>query len=388
MTRALGFWEALRIVARREFLTRFRERSYWVSTGITVAIIAAVTALPSIIGADETTYDVAFIGDGSAAVEQAALDQAKSADITLDVGEYADQAAADSAVEDSDLDAYVLLEGDGGAVVVERDLDPTLGLVVDTAFRASRGDADLDAVPSLELQRLDPHADESYTRGQIAFVASILLYGQLIGYGFWVATGVVEEKSSRVVELLLSAIPSKALLAGKVVGIGLLGLLQLVLVACVGFAVALATGVVEVSAVFLVPVLLVIAFFVLGYTLYACLMAAAAARVTRQEELQNVTTPVTMLAVLSFFATFYVAQNPDATATKILSIVPPVSALTMPVRAARGDATAGELAVAIGLLVAAIAVLVVVAGRVYEGAVLRMGAKVRFRDAWRAGRRS
>ena len=297
MTRALGFWEALRIVARREFLTRFRERSYWVSTGITVAIIAAVTALPSIIGADETTYDVAFIGDGSAAVEQAALDQAKSADITLDVGEYADQAAADSAVEDSDLDAYVLLEGDGGAVVVERDLDPTLGLVVDTAFRASRGDADLDAVPSLELQRLDPHADESYTRGQIAFVASILLYGHLIGYGFWVATGVVEEKSSRVVELLLSAIPSKALLAGKVVGIGLLGLLQLVLVACVGFAVALATGVVEVSAVFLVPVLLVIAFFVLGYTLYACLMAAAAARVTRQEELQNVTTPVTMLAV-------------------------------------------------------------------------------------------
>lgn len=387
MIRALGFWEAVRVVAMREFLTRFRERSFWISTGITVAIIAAVIALPSLLGSDEERYDVAFLGVDAAGVQAAALQQAEAADFTLEVKQVGTVAAADAGVRENELDAYVRSTNDGAEVVVDRELDSSLGLVLDTAFRASQGQADLGAQQGLAVRTLDPDAEQSETRGNIAFIGSLLLYGQLIGYGFWVAAGVVEEKSSRVVELLLSSIPSKALLTGKVVGIGALGLLQLLLVACVAAVVATTTGVVSLSSVFLVPTLLVVGFFVLGYTLYACLMAAAAARVSRQEELQNVITPVTTIALVSFFATFYVAQNPETLASRVLSILPPFSALTMPVRAARGDAAPWELPLAVVLLVATIALLVVVAGRVYDGAVLRMGAKVSFGDAWRAGRR-
>jgi ABC-2 type transport system permease protein len=307
-----------------------------------------------------------------------------------------DAATAERRVRDGDVDAVV----DDGRVLVDRELPPSLRVVLDNAWQGAVSDerlaaAGLDparasaalAVDPLAVRTLDPDAEEAAVRGQVAFLGGLVLYGQLLGYGFWVALGVVEEKSSRVVELLLSAIPARTLLAGKVLGIGLLGLGQLLLLAVAGLGVAAALGAVRLEATVVEPVLVVLAWFVLGYTAYACLMAAAAARVSRQEELQNATTPVSTLAIVSFLATFYVANNPDAVLSRVLSLVPPVSALTMPVRSARGDAAGWEVPVAVALMLALIAGLVVVAGRVYEGAVLRTGAKVPFAEAWRSGRR-
>ncbi|MGH8774175.1 MAG: ABC transporter permease [Jiangellaceae bacterium] len=190
----------------------------------------------------------------------------------------------------------------------------------------------------LDTVTLDPEADERNTRGTIAFFGAMVLYGQLLGYGFWVALGVVEEKSSRVVEVLLSAIPARALLAGKVVGIGLLGLAQLFVIAVGGLLAGVATGAITLEASMLQPIALVLGWFVLGYVANACLAAAAAARVTRQEELQNAMTPLTTLGLASFFASFYVFFNDSGTGPAIVSMVPPVSAMAMPIRMARGDA--------------------------------------------------
>ena len=178
-------------------------------------------------------------------------------------------------------------------------------------------------VPPLVVDAVDPPDEGSETRSQIAFIGTILLYGQILGYGFWVALGVVEEKSSRVVEVLLSTIRSRAArrqgdrdrpvgpasardhrghrLGGRV-----------------------AHRDVELDGA-LYPLALVLGWFVLGYLFYSCLFAAAAARVSRQEEMQNATTPLTMLVLVSFFAAIYVAQNPDSTAATILSVVPPFS---------------------------------------------------------------
>ncbi|HZY29290.1 MAG TPA: ABC transporter permease, partial [Jiangellaceae bacterium] len=136
------------------------------------------------------------------------------------------------------------------------------------------------------------------------------------------------------------------------------------------------------------PIALVLGWFVLGYVAYACLSAAAAARVSRQEELQNASTPLTMLAMVSFIASFYVFFNPGGAGPTVVSLIPPVSALAMPIRMARGDAAPWEVGLALVLMVGLIAGLVVVAGRVYEGAVLRMGAKVPLAEAWRSGRRT
>jgi ABC-2 type transport system permease protein len=396
MSRALSFPRALGVVARREFVERARDRSFLISTLVTVGIIALLVLFPRLLafGADE--YQIALPGDDGA-LEAAVQAQAALSDVAVSVVPVDDVDEAKRAVRSGRIDAFV----DAGRVVVERDLPVPLRVVVDNAYAAVAGtralaDAGIDpaeleaalAGAMLETVTLDPAADERNTRGWIAFIGSMILYGQLIGYSFWVALGVVEEKSSRVVELLLSAVPARALLAGKVLGIGLLGLAQLLLIAVCGVGLAVATGAISLEASMLAPIGLVLGWFVLGYTAYSCLTAAAAARISRQEELQNATTPITMLALLSFFAAFYAFFTPTGTAVSVVSMVPPVSALAMPIRMARGDAALWEVGLALALMLVLIAGLVAVAGRVYEGAVLRMGAKVPLADAWRSGRRS
>jgi ABC-2 type transport system permease protein len=397
MSRALPFREAMALVARREFMQRARDRSFFVSTAITIGIIVLVVVFPRVLnfGADE--YAVAFSGPDGAAMQAVAQAQAELADVDLTAVAVADPDEAEALVRNSELDAYV----EGDAVVVERDLPSSLRVVLENAHSAVSGtraleDAgiDPDQVASaldtarLELVTLDPEADERTTRGGIAFIGALVLYGQLLGYGFWVALGVVEEKSSRVVEVLLSAIPARALLAGKVLGIGLLGLTQLLVISVVAVGAATLAGSLALEASMLQPIGLVLGWFVLGYVAYACLSAAAAARVSRQEELQNATTPLTMLAMVSFFASFYVFFNTGGAGPTVVSMIPPVSALAMPIRMARGDAAPWEVGLALVLMVGLIVGLVVVAGRVYEGAVLRMGAKVPLAEAWRSGRRT
>ncbi|HET6728440.1 MAG TPA: ABC transporter permease [Jiangellaceae bacterium] len=396
MSRALPFREAVVLVARREFMQRARDRSFFVSTAITIGIIVLVVVFPRALnfGADE--YQVAFAGPDGAAVQAVARTQAELADVDLTVVEVADANEAETLVREGKLDAYL----DGDSVVVERDLPSSLRAVLENAHSAVSGtraleDAGIDPeqvtsaldTARLGLVTLDPEADERTTRGGIAFIGALVLYGQLLGYGFWVALGVVEEKSSRVVEVLLSAIPARALLAGKVLGIGLLGLTQLLVISIVAVGAAMLAGSLALEASMLQPIGLVLGWFVLGYVAYACLSAAAAARVSRQEELQNATTPLTMLAMVSFFASFYVFFNPGGAGPTVVSLIPPVSALAMPIRMARGDAAPWEVGLALVLMVGLIVGLVVVAGRVYEGAVLRMGAKVPLAEAWRSGRR-
>jgi ABC-2 type transport system permease protein len=132
----------------------------------------------------------------------------------------------------------------------------------------------------------------------------------------------------------------------------------------------------------------VLVWFVLGYAFYSCLYAAAAALVSRQEELQNITGPLTILLVGSFFLGIFSQQDPGGRLAQVVSIVPPLSVLTMPSRWAAGEAAGWEIALSIGLMLVSIVGLVRVAAWVYAGAVLRTGPKVKVRDALAAGRRT
>ncbi len=393
--RPVSFREAVTLVARREFGQRIRERSFFISLLITLGIIAVVVLLPRFTDFGSDSFDVALVG-GSSSLQDAVERQAELAEIEVSFSAVADSAEAEQSVRDGDIDAYV----DGDTVVVDQSLDSSLRAVLDNAYSQVEGARALESAgidpaevsaaltsATLETVTLDPDADEREARGVIAFFGTIVLFGQLITYSMWVAMGVVEEKSSRVVEVILATISARALLAGKIIGIGLLGLVQLALIGGLGLGIAATLGAVELSGPMVMPVVTALGWFVLGFAAYASLSAAAAARISRQEDLQNVTTPVNTLMMVSYFGAFYVFLNQDAPAAAVLSVVPPFSALIMPLRMARGDAAAWEIGLALGLMVALIAVLVVLAARVYEGAVLRMGAKVSLKDAWAARRK-
>jgi len=214
----------------------------------------------------------------------------------------------------------------------------------------------------------------------------LLLYGQLMGIGIFVAMGVVEEKSSRVAELLLSTVRPTHLLAGKVIGLGLLGLGQLLLIALLGLVAAGASGALEVEEDLLVAVGLALAWFVVGYAFYGAAFACAASLVSRQEDLQSVLTPLQMLLLVGFFLSFGVAAEPDGTLAVVSSFLPPVAPMIMPARIAVGEASTVEIVGAFVVTLLAAALLIPLAARIYSGAILRTGAAVKLRQAWSAAR--
>lgn len=395
MSAPLTFTQATRTVAARELTERLRDKSYWVSTAITLVILGAVLFLPTLFD-DDKTYTVAYGPDATPGLSAAAKATANQLELTIEESDLSGEAAA-QALEAGDLDAYVT----GNRILVHTELDNQLGAALQTAHQQVMAAERLRAegldpaaveearnVPPLAVDAQEPVDPAADRRGQIAFIGSIVLYGQIIGYCMWVAFGIVEEKSSRVVELILSAIPTRALLAGKILGIGLLGLLQLVLIAVFGLAVGNVSGMLEVTSDLLAPVGYVLVWFVLGYAFYSAVFAATAARVSRQEELQNIVGPLTMLLMVSFFASFYVNFNPDSLVSRLLAVVPPFSALCAPVRMARGLVPWWETGLAVGLMALAIAALIVLGARVYDGAILRMGAKVSIKEAWLGGQRA
>jgi len=214
----------------------------------------------------------------------------------------------------------------------------------------------------------------------------LLLYGQLLTFGFWVASGVVEEKASRVVEVLLAAIRPSHLLAGKIVGLGILGFAQLLVIAAIGLGAATAAGSIDLDSDLLSAAGLTLLWFVLGYAFYSCAFACAGAIVPRQEELQSSMTPLTTIILVSFFVAFAVLQNPDGTLATVSSFIPTTAPMTMPPRIALGEAPAWQIAVAILVTAASAAALIPLAARVYSGAILRTGSSVKLREAWSAAR--
>jgi ABC-2 type transport system permease protein len=382
-----GAW---RLVAAREFTERRRERSFYVSTLVTLGILVVVLLLPRLFESGPPT--VAFTGPQADAVSSTAVAAAEASGFELEVlaGPVADPRQA---VVDGDVDVVVTPEG----FVVKETMEPGLQAVLDAAVRQVRTvdaltaaglspaqiQSALSSGGAVPVLAVEPRDAEASQREGFAFAATVILYGQLLGYGFWVASGVVEEKSSRVVEVLLSTIRPRQLLIGKVLGIGALGLVQLVAIAVVGLGIAVAIGSLTWSTALGGAILTAFAWFLLGFVFYAAGYAAGAARVSRQEDLQNVVTPLNLLAIGSFFGAIVALNAGDSFWVQVVSVIPPFSALMQPSLIATGEAAPWSVALAVVLMLLAIAGVVSLAARVYERSVLRIGAPLSLKEALR-----
>lgn len=389
----MSFRRATMLVARREFGERIRTRALQISTLVTVLIVAAIAIAAGVFGDDgPEDYTVAAQGAQAVSIAEAARATGRSFDARIEVKRFTGEPQARAAARDGDVDAAIV----GEEILSEDTLPAELEGALQAAARQVRG---IDALreegvePAAAQRALAPPALHVRTLGTeddgrrgIAFVASLLLYLQLIVFGLSVASGVVEEKSSRVVEILLAAVPGRALLAGKILGIGLIGLLQLVLIAVVGLVTASLSGAIELDGDHAGVLAVVLVWFVLGYVLYAAIYAVTGVMVSRQEDMQSSSTPVTMILVAGYLIAFPVLEDPNGSLAVFTSLLPLTSPIVMPVRAVMGDAGAAEIAASLGLLVLAIALLIPLAARIYEGSVLRMGKPLKLREALRAAR--
>lgn len=370
---------AITLVAWREIRERLRSRAFLVSTLLLLLLVGGSSALNSVLSREQT-YKVAVTAPAPRGLDAALQRAAKPFDANVRLQVVGSAAAGREQLTAKKVDALLLLRGD--RLVFRANVDTKLAAVADTAVRAVR--RHLPPAPELTTATLQPpDAKTTDAATAVAYIGSLLLLTSLAVYGQWVLTGVVEEKSNRVVELILSTVRPRYLLAGKVIGIGLLGLAQLALVAGLA-SVLLAAGVFDAPTSLGSSLALVIPWFALGFALYAVGYATAGALASRAQDASSAGQPVTMTLVAAYFVGYVaVASDSNGILANILTVFPLTAPLVLPARSALVGVPLWEHALAVVLVLASIYALVRLAGRVYAPGLLRSGPRVGLRTAWR-----
>jgi ABC-2 type transport system permease protein len=373
---------AISLVARREIRERLRSRAFLWSTFLMLVLVGGSVAVGRVINTD-TSYRVAVVAPRPAGLESALQRAATPFDAKVRLRTFESASAAREELAAKKLDAVLLLHDD--RLVFRSNVDPKLTAIADTAVRALR--RHLPPAPELSPATLKPpDAKATSAATAVAYIGSLLLLTSLAVYGQWVLTGVVEEKNNRVVELILSTVRPRHLLAGKVIGIGLLGLAQLALVAGLSAAL-LAAGVFDAPASLAGSLALVVPWFALGFALYAVAYAAAGALAARQQDANSAGQQVTYtLLAAYFFGYIALSANSDGTLAHLLTIFPLTAPLVLPARSALVGVPLWEHALAVVLVLATIYALIRLAGRLYAHGLLHTGPRLSARAAWHATR--
>jgi ABC-2 type transport system permease protein len=382
------------LVALRELRERSRSSGFRAGLAVMLLVVVAVIVVPAMLDSGPGTRDVGVTGAIPAELPRAIADQGDSVAMTVRVHRFDDMAAGEDAVRQQDLDVLVVdahqLEWRGRADEQLRAV--VTGAIQLVAIQERAAAAGVDADDLLALVR--PVPVENVELGMVAgrspndelaaIVMTVLLLMAITTYGNLVLTGVVEEKASRVVEVLLARMPARTLLAGKVAGIGLLGLAQMALTALAALVAVTMVDTVEVPAVRGGVLAWVVGWFVLGYALYAVVYGALGSLASRTEDAQSVAGPVIYVLLAGYWASFLVVSgDPDSGWSQLLSLFPATAPFAMPARIALGVAAWWEPLVAAALTLAAIGGLTVFAGRVYTASILHTGPTLKLRDAWR-----
>lgn len=390
------------MVARREVKARFFTKSNLISLAIMVVVIVAGIFVIDYFAnrdADDGAADFTVgVESGVAELEPQLTAAGAALGTTVEVEELTREEAEPRLTED--LDTFLAGDPARPEMLVEEEADQQLLGLVTSAVQAhvlaaqvselggdpqSFNEALATAGPQVASVETEEEGDDFGPRYLVAMLAISLLLFALIGSGSLIAMGVVEEKTSRVVEILLATIRPSELLAGKILGIGIVGLAQVVLLSAASAIPAWATGLLDGFEIDLGgTLLLVLLWFLLGFILFSLLFGGFAALVSRQEEIGAVTTPLMFLMFVPFYlAIFMVTSDPDSTMVRIFSQIPFFSPFMMPVRNVFGGVETWEMLLSIGIALATIPVLVWIAGRVYRRGVLHTGGRMKLTEALR-----
>lgn len=350
------------MVAEREIVTQVRTKSFIVSTVILLVVVLGGIILSSVLG-DR-------LGGGDTKVAVVPETAAVIADVDgLEAVDAADADAARALVESEEVAAAVLPDTDAagplGVVVVGLDSAP------DSVLGA------LAVTPPVELLQ------ESSASDGLRYLVSILFGGAFLmaasSFGGTIAQNTVQEKQSRIVEILLSTVSPRSLLAGKVLGNTVLAVGQIAAIGAVAVVGLVITGQDEMLGMIGAPVAWFVLFFLVGFVLLAAMFASAASLVSRVEDTGSVLMPVIMLTMLPYFGVIFF--NDNAAVMTALSYIPFSAAVGMPVRLFLGEAAWWEPLLSLGILAVSAAIVTALGARIYERSVMRTGRRVKLSEA-------
>jgi len=388
----------VRLIAHREIVTRLRSKVFRIATVLSVVILIAIALISKIAG-NGTHYQDVGLTPGAASLATVVATTAQSVDVKVRV-HGVDEATGRRQVSDGKLDALLTGTGNPVPVVVKSKLDGGLQSVLQLVAQRAALDQQVTSLggdparvaaavgsASVAVSALEPPKKANGQQLLIGILTSVLIYMALLLNGQAVAQGVVEEKTSRVVEILLATVRPSQLMIGKVVGLGTIGLIQVAIIAASGVAAGTATGTLHLHVSSAVGTIIwLVVWFLLGYTAYALAFAAVASLVSRQEEVASAVTPVMMLLIVGYVIGISILpSNPGSGLVAALSLIPVFAPTLMPVRLALGVVPAWQAVVSVAGMVVIIPLLLWLAARIYRNAVLRSGARVKLRDAWRIG---
>ena len=379
------------LVAKRELRERSRSRAFLASLAIMVIGVVGVIALPTLLDSDGTK-DVGITGSTPATLNETITAQGNAVGTTTRIHRYDTVTDGEQAIRDGKVDVLIV---NANKLEWQKRADEQLKALATAAIQISTLQQRADAAGVTDTQLgalLAPVTVSNVELGQVAgrspddetatFIMTVLLFMTIATYGAMVLNGVVEEKASRVVEVLLARIPARSLLAGKITGIGLLGLGQVAVTALAALIAVRTISGVDLPAVRGGVLAWAVVWFVLGYALYATLFGALGSLASRPEDAQSAAGPISVLLVLVYFVSFAAIGSPDTAWARAISWLPIAAPIAMPARIAMGAASWWEPAVAAALTLAAIAGLVVLGGRIYTAAVLHSGPTLKLRDIW------
>ncbi len=351
-----GVW----LVAEREIGSKLRSKAFIISTAILFAIALAGILFAGFASKDATGTPVAVVGTASEAVSGIA---------GIEPTQVADRAAAEALVRDGEVDAAIVIDpsSPAGFTVIADSQAPTTLLLT------------LAKVPTVEL--LNPPTTDEGLRYLVAIGFGVVFLMAASLFGSTIAQSVVEEKQTRVVEILISAIPARTLLAGKVIGNTILAMGQVLGLAAIAIVGLTVTGQAALLQGLGAPIVWFAIFFLFGFILLASLFAAAAAMVSRQEDIGSTTMPLTMLIMAPYMLVILFNDNPLV--MSIMSYVPFSAPVGMPMRLFLGEAQWWEPLLSLAILLATCVAAIWVGAKIYENSLLRMGARVKLGEALR-----
>jgi ABC-2 type transport system permease protein len=397
-------------IIRREFLERVRRRWFWISALLGPVFFAAVFVLPVALASSGGSKRIVVV-DGTTS------DFGARVTATLDSGPVfaAVRVAPGPRVMDS-------LVAEVGARRLDGILVLTDSVIVTGAaeYRASnvsslRDVAELEGtltslVAAVRLERagIDPEVlrearaglhlrtakiagatttgESSAQSFSLAYLMGLILYTVILVYGVNVKSSVLEEKTTRIVEVLVSSVRPFSLLAGKILGVGAVSLLQLAIWGVAGRGLARwgagfeSSGPLAIPHVSAATAVVFLAYFIGGFLLYSAMFAAVGAMSSTEQEAQQAQQPIALVLVGSVLSMFALLNEPNSTLAVTLSLLPFSSPIAMPVRWAAGDLPPLELAASLSLLVAGIVIVTWIAARIYRVGILMTGKRPGIRE--------
>jgi ABC-2 type transport system permease protein len=380
------------MVAGREIRERLRGRIFRVVTLVLLIVVAAAIVIPTIKSNSKSTTRVGYVGTLSPALRDEIVQTAKHVPVTIHLVQEPSLAAARDALRAGTID--LVIDGEQ-ELLVNKPISATdssagarfvhtlaTDLGVDKALQAAgltaAQVAELGRARALPIGTLQPAPKQTVARST-SLIGVILVFIMLTQYLTWTLMGVMEEKASRVVEVLLATVRPVQLLGGKVLGIGVTAMLQAGLVVAFALILAKAVGSDLLTGTAPLVVVATLVWLVLGYAFYSWVYAAAGSMAERQDQVQSMALPLSIPIIFGYIVALTNAAGNPSVLVKVLAFLPPTAPFAMPTLVAAGATTLWLFLLSAAISVVATFGTARVAAAIYRRAVLRTGGRVHLR---------